>query len=152
MVTSLDIFAYNELQCMQNFTFYMFYVSNWYLWHIMPSRNHPMWLQCVGFITKPFSIHTHHLYDYISTRYHEQLTTNWHLQHDLFFGTSNFLWSCRSKQWKKSNGNKTINMSKTTYVVYFIWNKYFCSMLNPVIVDLYGILLVLSIYCSIKHQ
>ena len=28
MVTSLDIFAYNELQCMQNFTFYTFYVSN----------------------------------------------------------------------------------------------------------------------------
>ena len=42
----------------------------------MPSRNHPMWLRCVGFITKPFSICTHHLYDYISTRYHEQLTTN----------------------------------------------------------------------------
>ena len=47
-------------------------------------------LPSVAFITKTFSIGTQHLYDYISTRHHEQLTTNLNIQHDLFVELETF--------------------------------------------------------------
>ena len=56
----------------------------------MPSTNQPTWLPSVVFITKTFSICTQHLYDYISTRHHEQLTTNLNIQHDLFVELETF--------------------------------------------------------------
>ena len=56
----------------------------------MPSTNQPTLLPCVAFITKTFSICTQHLYDYISTRDHEQLTTNLNIQHDLFMELETF--------------------------------------------------------------
>ena len=43
-----------------------------------------------AFITKTFSIRTQQLYDYISTRHYEQLTTNLNIQHDLLVELENF--------------------------------------------------------------
>ena len=91
----------------------------------MPSTNQPTWLPCVAFITKTFSIRTQHLYDYISTRQYEQLTTNLNIQHDLLVELENFYDHVDQNSVKRAIGMFTINMSKTTYVVYFISNQYF---------------------------
>ena len=91
----------------------------------MPSTNQPMWLPSVAFITKTFSIRTQHLYDYISTRHHEQLTTNLNIQHDLFVELETFYDHLDQNSVKRAMVMFTINMSKTTYVVYFISNQYF---------------------------
>ena len=86
----------------------------------MPSTNQPTWLPCVAFITKMFSICTQHLYDYISTRHHEQLTTNLNIQHDLFVELETFYDHVDQSSVKRAMVMFTINMSKTTYLVYFI--------------------------------
>ena len=91
----------------------------------MPSTNQPMWLPSVAFITKTFSICTQHLYDYISTRHHEQLTTNLNIQHDLFVELETFYDHVYQNSVKRAMVMFTINMSKTTYVVSFISNQYF---------------------------
>ena len=91
----------------------------------MPSTNQPTWLPCVVFIRKMFSIRTQHLYDYISTRHHEQLTTNLNIQHDLFVELETFYDHVDQNSVKGAMVMLTINMSKTTYVVYFISNQYF---------------------------
>ena len=93
----------------------------------MPSTNQPTWVPCVAFITKMFSIHTQHLYDYISTRHHEQLTTNLNIQHDLFVELETFYDHVDQNSVKRAMVMFTINMSKTTYVVYFISNQYFAQ-------------------------
>ena len=67
-------------------------------------------------------------------------------------GTWNFLWSCRSKQCKKSNGNVHNKHVKDDLCRILYIKSIFSSMLNALVVDLYRILLVLSIYCSIEHQ
>ena len=91
----------------------------------MPSTNQPTWLPCVAFITKTFSIRTQHLYDYISTRHHEQLTTNLNIQHDLFVELETFYDHVDQNSVKRAMVMFAINMSKMTYVVYFISNQYF---------------------------
>ena len=91
----------------------------------MPSTNQPTWLPCVAFITKTFSIRTQQLYDYISTRHYEQLTTNLNIQHDLFVELETFYDHVDQNSVKRAMVMFTINMSKTTYVVYFISNQYF---------------------------
>ena len=85
----------------------------------MPSTNQPTWLPCVAFITKTFSIRTQQLCHY------EQLTTNLNIQHDLLVELENFYDHVDQNSVKRANGMFTINMSKTTYVVYFISNQYF---------------------------
>ena len=91
----------------------------------MPSTNQPTFLPCVAFITKTFPICTQHLYDYISTRHHEQLTTNLNIQHDLFVELETFSDHVDQNSVKRAMVMFTINMSKTTYVGYFISNQYF---------------------------
>ena len=86
----------------------------------MPSTNQPTWLPCVAFITK-----MQQLYDYISTRHYEQLTTNLNIQHDLLVELENFYDHVDQNSVKRAIGMFTINMSKMTYVVYFISNQYF---------------------------
>ena len=86
----------------------------------MPSTNQPTWLPSVVFITKTFSIRTQHFYDYISTRHHEQLTTNLNIQHDLFVELETFYDHVDQNSVKRAMVMFTINMSKMTYVVYLI--------------------------------
>ena len=81
-------------------------------------------IPCVAFIKKMFSICTQHLYDYISTHHHEQLTTNLNIQHDLFVELETFYDHVDQNSVKRAMVMFTINMSKT-YVVYFISNQYF---------------------------
>ena len=65
-------------------------------------------------------IYTQHLYDYISTRHHEQLTTNLNIQHDLFVELETFYDHVDQSSVKRAMVMFTINRSKTTYLVYFI--------------------------------
>ena len=76
----------------------------------MPSTNQPTWLPCVAFIMKTFSIRTQHLYDYISTHHHEQLTTNLNIQHDLFVELETFYDHVDQNCVKRAMVMFTINM------------------------------------------
>ena len=118
----------------------------------MPSTNQPTWLPCVAFITKTFSIHTQQLYDYISMHHYEQLKTNLNIQHDLLVELENFYDHVDQKQCKKSNWNVHNKHVKDDLCRILYIKSIFSSMLNVLVVDLYRILLVLSIYCSIEHQ
>ena len=80
-------------------------------------------MSCVHY-ENVFNTHTA-VYDYISTCHYEQLTTNLNNQHDLLVELENFYDHVDQNSVKRAIGMFTINMSKTTYVVYFISNQYF---------------------------
>ena len=76
---------------------------------------------CVHYETT-FLICTQHLYDYISTRHHEQLTTNLNIQHDLFVELETFYDHVDQNSVKRAMVMFTINMSKRlmSYTLYQI--------------------------------
>ena len=52
-------------------------------------------------------------------------STNLNIQHDLFVELENFYDHVDQNSEKRTIGMFTVNLSKTTYVVYFISNQYF---------------------------